>query len=422
MHTIEVGTDAPAGGRRTVAENVAEHVPGTVSGTRRILVLGTHGQFNVGDELLLETFLTQLGPQHRYVVNSYAPDRTAAALGDRFDVDVFDTAGDRRMLLHHLRRSDAVLFAGGSIVKELYASVGRWRYATLTMVLAIVLAARLLRRPVVMCGVGVGPIDTRTGRLLAGAILRLVDLVSVRDDRSLRTSLAVGARPQRVVRVPDTVFVNPPSTFLPDWTVAQPFGSPRVRIALNLNRDIANGGRWDDFLDELAGALDLVAARTPIEVHALPMQSEFKEHDDDSVLRSFLADRPDWHVVLHTTRDHLDVGRIIAGCDVVVSERLHAIVIAAVLGQPVVGLSYDVKVAELAEQLGIADRTVDVNAPVEPRLLADLILDTVRACATEGQRLSERATEFRRVLDRHFADVRAWVDAPSRRRSWNHDR
>ncbi|MGB0111963.1 MAG: hypothetical protein WBP59_01965, partial [Ilumatobacteraceae bacterium] len=115
---------------------------------RDVLFLGTHGQFNVGDELLLETFLGQLGSQHRFMVNSYDPARTAAALDGRYDVDVFDTASGRLALLGRIRRCDAVVFGGGSILKELYASVGRWRHATLVMVLALVIVAKMFRRPV----------------------------------------------------------------------------------------------------------------------------------------------------------------------------------------------------------------------------------------------------------------------------------
>ncbi len=63
--------------------------------SRRIVFLGTHGQYNIGDELLLETFLTQLGTQHRYLVNSYDPDFTRGQLRPRFDVEVIDTGADR---------------------------------------------------------------------------------------------------------------------------------------------------------------------------------------------------------------------------------------------------------------------------------------------------------------------------------------
>ena len=129
---------------------------------------------------------------------------------------MIDTTGDRWALLRHLVSCDAVVFGGGSIVKELYRSVGRWRYATLVMVLAIVVVARAARRPVLLCGVGVGPIDTRVGRLLAAdRSCRTASLVSVRDATSYETCLSIGARPDRVVRIPDPAFVNRADLLLP---------------------------------------------------------------------------------------------------------------------------------------------------------------------------------------------------------------
>lgn len=375
-----------------------EHSPTT----RNILLLGTHGQSNIGDELLLETFLAGLGAENHYVVNSYSPRETAHALSDRYDVEVIDTARTRAALLGHIRRTDAVVFAGGSIVKELYASVGRWRHATLVMVLGVVVAARAFRRPVLMCGIGVGPITTRFGRVLARTILRCASLVAVRDAGSFRTCRELGMSDDRLVQIPDVVFATEPESL----RVPQP--APRVdgsvRIALNLNRDIANGERWDDLLAEIAAALDLVSARVPIEVHALPMQSAFKTDDDLSVLRAFLADRPDWHPVVHETHDQYDVARIIDDVDVVVSERFHAIVLAAILGRPVVGLAYDVKVDELVASLGIAERSVDVNVAVDPAHLADSILRGVgEAAPTEGRRLGEISAGFRDQVADAFA-------------------
>ena len=381
----------------------------TADGARRILLLGTHGQSNIGDELLLETFLAQLGPRHRYVVNSYSPPTTERSLADRYDVEVIDTARTRLGLLGHIAASDVVVFGGGSIVKELYPSVGRWRHATLVMVLGVVCAARLLRRPVLMCGIGVGPIDTRLGRLLAGLVLRSVTSVSVRDARSLTTCRALGLGEDRLTRIPDVVFVNDPEFFGVASTATTRSGS-RARIALNLNRDIANGERWDEALAEIATALDLVAERVPIEVHALPMQSAFKREDDLTVLREFLRDRSRWHPVIHETLDHDDVAEVIAASDVVVSERFHAIVLAAILGRPVVGLAYDVKVEELVADLGVAERSVDINASFAPERLADAILASLDDGEAEGRRLLQAAGRARAQLVDWFAGVRCEIE------------
>jgi polysaccharide pyruvyl transferase WcaK-like protein len=290
------------------------------------------------------------------------------------------------------------------------------------MVLAIVVMARAARRPVLLCGVGVGPLDTRVGRLFAGAIVRTASLVSVRDATSYEICLAIGARPSRLIRIPDPVFVNRPDQLLPvsphRARSADVGSNGRLRIGLNLNRDIANGDRWGDVLAELAQTLDMVADQIPIEIHALPMQSDFKADDDATVLREFLAGHPAWNPVLHDTNDHRDVATIVADCDVVVSERLHAIVMAAILGRPTVGLLYDVKVTELADQLGIADRSVDINAPFDPATLAASIVDASAPGTDEGLRLRMQAETYRAELDDHFRDVRRWLDDPAGQRTW----
>jgi hypothetical protein len=247
--------------------------------------------------------------------------------------------------------------------------------------------------------------------------------VSVRDTTSYDTCRSIGARADRVVQIPDPAFVNRADQLLPAaGTCDLPPGTDahgRVRIALNLNRDIANGDRWGDVLAELTQAFELVAGRMPIEIHALPMQSEFKEHDDATVLRGFLAGHPEWNAVLHDTADHHDIATIISGCDVVVSERFHAIVIAAILGRPTVGLLYDVKVAELADQLGIRDRSIDINEPFDPAALADTIVDTAALGADEGMRLRLGADARRIELDDHFGNVRRWLDDPAGNRTWS---
>ncbi len=382
---------------------------------KRIVFLGTHGQFNLGDELLLETFLSQLGPEHRYSVNSYAPDETAAGLADRFHVDVFDTADGKLALIRRLWASDVVIFGGGSIVKELYPSTGRWRYATLCMVLAIVGFCRLVaHRPVLMSNIGVGPITTKTGRRLAGWILALASLVSVRDQRSFHTCEMLGCRPEKLRRVPDAVWVNEPEVFAPGRSTGSTDGGRRVPIALNLNYDIENGENWELFLDLLEQALRLVATKTSIELHALPMQSTFKEHHDLQVLEEFLSRVPDIVSVVHRPEDHAEVGRIIADCDVLVAERLHALVIAATLGRASVALMYDVKVRELVEQLSLNDRAVDINRPFDPTSLADVILDTMENAIGEGGRLAHRATGLRAEASDYFGDVRGWLRRPDR--------
>ncbi len=384
---------------------------------RRILFLGTHGQANVGDELLLDTFLTELGTQHHYTVNSYDPDATRAQLHDRFDIDVFDTAGSRIDLLRKIWGSDVVIFGGGSIIKELYRSVGRWRYSTLAMVLAMVIAARLVaRRPVALSNVGVGPIDSKMGRRFAKVILKVVDVASVRDCASFDLCREVGMAAHRLRLVPDAVWVRDAESLRGSAPSAQGRAADGViRIALNLNKDVEDADGWETFLDQLVQALSLLAETTPIEIHALPMQSSFKADSDLDVLTGVL-DRVGAPSVLHQPTTHQEVAAIIDACDVVVSERFHAIVMAAVLGTAVVALPYDIKVRQLVSELGLGAFAHGADASLDGAALAASIIDCFEQRQAESARLVSEAASLRRRSAASFDALRAWLNEP--RRQW----
>jgi polysaccharide pyruvyl transferase CsaB len=379
--------------------------------------LGTHGQHNIGDELLLETFLSQLGAEHHYVVNSYDPSFTAAQLAERYDVGVIDTAGDRPRLVRELLRSDVVVFGGGSIIKELYRSTGRNRYATLLMILAIVSFARWIgRKPIGMFNVGVGPITTPLGRMLARAILSQVDEVSVRDAASHATCVAAGIPAAHVRIATDAVFAVPPHTLVGskvDTAAARrtppaPQDAP-LRVALNLNYDIENADGWEPFLERLAEALRRIDRRRKIELHTVPMQSRFKEHNDAVVLRRFAARLPDVAIVHHHPTDHHELSRVLTHCDLLLTERLHALIVASILGVPTFVLAYDVKVREAASALGLCDMTVDINRPFGVEAITEPITKLIEDLEGAGHRLRTSSAGLAELARGEFDTARAWV-------------
>lgn len=383
--------------------------------SRNIVFLGTHGQYNIGDELLLETFLSTLGPEHRYVVNTYDPAFTRAQLAGRYHVELIDTAGDRRSLLRHLRRCDAVVFGGGSIVKELYASTGRNRYSTLLMILAIVTFANVTRRPIAMLNIGVGPITTPTGRRLARWVLRQVDRLTVRDRRSYDTCREIGLEPPKVELATDAVFAVDREWLLGSDEPARPAAPAPLRLALNLNFDIANPDNWNLFNERLAAGLTALHDRRPIELHLLPMQAGFKDNDDVQVLDEFVRRTPTIPVVRHAPTTHRDVARIIADCDVLVSERFHAIVIASLLATPSFVLAYDVKVSGLSEMLGLAEHTIDINIPFEASAVTDGIERLANDLPGAALGLHEHAMALHASASDHVEATQAWIQATRRK-------
>jgi polysaccharide pyruvyl transferase WcaK-like protein len=372
---------------------------------KKILFLGTHGQYNIGDELLLETFLIQLGENHSYMINSYDPEFTRDQLSGKYDVEVFHTTEDKWQLPQRIWQSDLLFFGGGSVLKELYASVGRNRYATLIMVLFIVLFANIIaRKPIVMSNIGVGPIHTPLGLLLVKLILWQVAFVSVRDERSYDTCLQVGISEQKIKQVPDAVFVTDPES-LPQEQNGDQSERETLKVALNLNYDIENPENWENFLSNLASALVIIGGERNLEIHALPMQSRFKENNDYEVLKSFKDQLPGLNVVMHEPATANDIAKIVGQCDIVVAERLHALVLSSILQRPFVALVYDVKVEQLAHFLKMDSMAININHPFEVGELVANISKAVEDKQTIVDHLSDQVAQAAKDLRQYFSSV-----------------
>ena len=371
----------------------------------KIVFLGTHGQYNIGDELLLQTFLTQLGKENHFAVNSYDPAYTKAAMLPQFDVEAFHTTREYPRFIWLILTCDLVFFGGGSIIKELYASVGRNRFITLWMILTTVTFSKLImRKRVIMSNIGVGPITSPTGETLARWIIKQVDFLSVRDQNSLDICLRLGISPSRVMRISDAVFANPPEAFLPQGVMPiQP--SAELRIALNLNYDIANRSAWEGFITSLAGSLRLLNQNQRIILHALPMQSRFKKNDDLTVLKAFHEQIPEIELIFHNPQTPQEAAEVIAGCDIVLAERLHALVLASIIGKPFYGLVYDIKVHELVEYLGMGKYSININEPFSGQTLYEGLKDLLDNRETIQSNLLERSTALRQELAAYFTDL-----------------
>jgi polysaccharide pyruvyl transferase WcaK-like protein len=104
---------------------------------------------------------------------------------------------------------------------------------------------------------------------------------------------------------------------------------------------------------------------------------------------------------------------LIGACDLLLAERLHALVIAAILGKPLVALVYDVKVEEMIAGLGMEEYAVNINRPFDPQELQRRI-EAARANAPVVQaHLRARSGAFRAELAAYFGRL---LEGVARRR------
>lgn len=343
----------------------------------KVLFVGTHGQRNLGDDLLMNVFMHQLrSDQHTFFVNSYDVEQTKKDLSG-YKVKVFNTQTDRILLLRYLISCDALVFGGGSIIKELNEDYGGKKYETLNTIDTLTLIAKLLGKPIYFCNIGVGPINTDQGIQKAVKILRRAKHISLRDSSS--NDILKRTRLTNYELSTDAVFSVEPSFFN---TTAIPLNATKKkRIGINLCRNIDNDENWSYFRSELMKDLILYNKRhRDVEFIGIPMQSATATNDDLKTLNEFQADiiRSDPSIVftVHETRSISEMASIIKACDVVIAERLHALITATIINTPTVSLAYNPKVLAIMHDIGLGNYCVNINE----KFKAQSILNAMDQC------------------------------------------
>ncbi|MBI2302470.1 MAG: polysaccharide pyruvyl transferase CsaB [Armatimonadetes bacterium] len=302
---------------------------------RRVLLSGYYGFGNVGDDALyiaLTGLLRECGATAIAVPAGPLPLPPAEGV---IRLGRFDLTGMARFL----RRGAVVVSGGGGLFQD--ATSGR----SLAYYLGILALARRLHRPYAVCAQSLGPLGGKLGRRLVRRMLDGAAAVTVRDARSRDAAAELGvSRAPRVTL--DPVFALPPPT-TEELAAAEDRLPPRPRVALCLRPTqhtetvLAAVAEW---LPAAGGAPCLLACQAA-------------DHELAGRLTGAACALPPGGV-----RETLAA---VAACDLVVAERLHALIFALLAGVPAVAVDYDPKVAGLAADAGVpvAGRDADLTAP-----------------------------------------------------------
>lgn len=148
----------------------------------RILIFGHLGQGNIGDELMFQSIVAALRQR-------FPEARLTVSAGGLYDRSFCEANQIRRIprtfrrLLSSLLQHDMLVIAGGT---HLHTCRTTSRYTKgVFRHLVIYRLARLAGLKVWLIGVGIGPFETRVGRVLGQAAARAAHFISARDEDSL---------------------------------------------------------------------------------------------------------------------------------------------------------------------------------------------------------------------------------------------
>ncbi len=314
------------------------------SGTGRrlkILVSGYYGFRNAGDEAILYALIQELRarqPAVDIVVLSAAPEETSRIFAVRA-IPRMDWGVIRR----EIRGADLFISGGGGLLQDSTS------LASLQYYLGLMALARIYRCPVFLYAQGVGPINSKLGQMLTALVLNRVQSITLRDNASFALLRKWGVRrpPMKVTADPvlgleiQNEWLNQGRNIL---KTAGLTAEPLVGISVRFCAD------FDRYMSVVAQIADELI-QAGYQVAFIP----FQHPQDLDAARRVIQQMQYAPVLLEQPLDFAELLGVCAQLQLAIGMRLHFLVFAALAGVPFVGLSYDPKVGQLLQRLGIPD-------------------------------------------------------------------
>ena len=291
-----------------------------------VLLCGYYGEHNLGDDALLEALLRQLPEGVVPLVTAH----DEALVQQRHGVATVQRR-QPRAVLQALGRCRALVLGGGSLLQDATS------FGSLLYYAALITAARLQGKPVLLWAQGLGPLRRRRSRALVRLLLPMATAISWRDAASARLARSLGTQ---APHGSDAVWTLPRQQWL---------GRGGPIVVCWRPTPLLQAEAWRPYL----AALELLAVRHNREVLWLP----FHSGQDSGLLDQLSAEGLVGSELRRRSRELLaerpsEAMAIFRSAGLVLAMRLHALILAALSGSPVSALSYDPKVQACASEFG----------------------------------------------------------------------
>ena len=304
-----------------------------------ILISGYYGFDNIGDESILRTLITSLRekiPDCRLTVLSHNP----ASTREKYGVEAVERMSPGA-ILRAVRQCDMLISGGGSLLQHVTSSKSIRYY------LFIIRLAKLLGKKVFIYSQGIGPIDHAFNRRATARALKKADGIVVRDERSAKLLEQIGLPQERIVITADPVI----RMKRPDRTVGREILA-RAGIKkdgrLTVGWAIREKNRDSTFVREITECIRWLRENYDAESVLIPFH-----YEEDREVCSVIAERTNGAAkCLSEKYLSEDMLSIIGNMDVLVGVRLHSMIYAAIMGVPIIGVSYDPKCTAFLDSVG----------------------------------------------------------------------
>jgi polysaccharide pyruvyl transferase CsaB len=371
---------------------------------KRIIISGWYGQFNAGDDAILDVFIEQTKARTDcdIAVLSESPENLDDVVALQHPVglgrgalrNLFD--GTYLRHVNQLRRSDLFVLGGGGLLRD----NTNWR--NLVRLLDEIWWAKLFGRKVMLYAIGVGPFKSRLGKWLIGRSVNMCDLITVRSERCATLLRGIGVAPHRIHLVADPAFLLAEQAPRDPELGALFAGGNKIGFypTYALLRKSFPG---DAHLKRLAAALDRLVETDAVEIVAVPMSVRSNGFDDVRVARLIRAEMkyPEALEIYEKRLTAQELKWVSAQARLNITVRLHAMIFSLGAGVPVVAVNYEPKVGNVFASFGAPEYLVEIDENVGTAL-AEATALCIRNLTPYIRRIAERRDCIRTAAAKTF--------------------
>ncbi|MDF3129773.1 polysaccharide pyruvyl transferase family protein [Kiritimatiellaeota bacterium B1221] len=367
-----------------------------------ITLLGSASGRNAGDAALIAAIMDGVdeacGRRLRYEIPTIRADYIRDEYpNNSVPVGMMPWHGALRMLgiptLRSILRTDAILIFDACLFDR---SLFNPLFNFLSSFYLMLPLAKKRGVPIIGFNVGVGPVHTKSGKKMLKKVVDMMDFITVRDQDSLDLLREVGVENTRVQLAADAALNAPSGDEAEATGIYEKAGIDihEAKLGINVNRYLDTWASADresmgkeKFLDVFSAAL--------IKVHAelnVPIVFVTTQHHDIEVTQDLIDRLPS---EIRTARidnrdyNHAKIKGVLRHIDLLCGMRLHSLIMASAELAPVVGITYQPKVAYYFRELELPERTVSFD-DFTPESLSTLILDGWRDKAALSTQLHKR--------------------------------
>jgi polysaccharide pyruvyl transferase WcaK-like protein len=317
---------------------------------KSVLLLGSYGQTNLGDDLLMWNYLELLRERGftKIYVNTNTikniPQAVQKAYPNLEFVETYKTSIMQYIML--IRKVDVVIYGGGTLYKELYKTTGRTPYSVITRLMVFNVLARVLGTKLYHLNIGIGSLKTRRGLAITRFALEAATKTIFRDKASYDfAALKLGVRADKIEKSTDGIFLN--------HVWEHPWHSKKIKtgrkqykatVGINVLSDIPD---WVDRKQYIKHMRDFVRRLLDDNYYVVfvPFQHDFNPRND------LIFTRKTFGSLLKTYKNYTILDEVpidvassyLQQCDVFVGMRFHSLLLSVVNQVPFVAVTYDTK-------------------------------------------------------------------------------